>query len=81
MWLKTVFAMTSLVIGVLTVVWPTWIEAVFDVDPDHGSGALEWAVAGSCLCLAVGFGLAARRGHVARRTGHRTRTAGAADLP
>jgi hypothetical protein len=23
---------------------PRWLEVVFGVDPDHGSGAVEWAV-------------------------------------
>jgi hypothetical protein len=29
---------------VLTFVWRDWIEAVFRVDPDRHSGALEWAI-------------------------------------
>jgi hypothetical protein len=33
-----------LVLLVLTAAWPEWIEAIFGVEPDGGSGALEWAL-------------------------------------
>jgi hypothetical protein len=33
---------------------------VFRVDPDAGSGSLEWAVAGVLLLLAAGAAVAAR---------------------
>jgi hypothetical protein len=29
---------------VLTFAWRDWIEAIFRVDPDRHSGALEWAI-------------------------------------
>ena len=45
----------------LTLVVPDWIEAVFHVDPDSGSGELEWLIAGAFALGTVGFGLAARR--------------------
>ena len=35
----------------MRVVWKDWIEIVFGVDPDQGSGALEWAVV---VVLAIG---------------------------
>lgn len=41
----------------LTLLWSEWIEAVFRVDPDGGSGAAEWAVvgvlAGATMVLSV----------------------------
>jgi hypothetical protein len=46
---------------VLTLVTPDWIEEVFGVDPDRGSGALEWLIVASLLLATVGCGLAARR--------------------
>lgn len=46
---------------VLTLVVPDWIEVVFRVDPDAGSGELEWLIAGAFALGTVGFGLAARR--------------------
>jgi hypothetical protein len=45
----------------LTLLWRDWIELVFRVDPDAGSGALEWAFA------AVALGVAAASGAVAHR--------------
>ena len=28
----------------ITLLWPNWIEIVFGVDPDYGSGELEWGL-------------------------------------
>lgn len=56
-----VLASLSAFLLVLTLVLPDWIEVVFRVDPDAGSGELEWAVAGAFALGTVGFGLAARR--------------------
>jgi hypothetical protein len=39
-----VAAGTAFVLLGLTLVWPRWIELVFGVDPDGGSGALEWLI-------------------------------------
>jgi hypothetical protein len=44
-WFESVFALVSAILSVVTLVVPDWIEAVFNVDPDHHSGALEWAIA------------------------------------
>ena len=56
-----VLASLSAFLLVLTLVVPDWIEVVFRVDPDGGSGELEWLIAGACALGTVGFGLAARR--------------------
>jgi hypothetical protein len=38
---------------VLTLVWNDWVELVFHVDPDAGSGALEWSIIIGLLCAAL----------------------------
>ena len=56
-----VLASLSAFLLMLTLVLPDWIEVVFHVDPDGGSGELEWLIAGAFALSTVGFGLAARR--------------------
>ena len=56
-----VLAFLNAFLLVLTLVLPDWIEVVFRVDPDAGSGELEWLIAGAFAFGTVGFGLAARR--------------------
>lgn len=43
-WVEVVAAAVSGALLAVTVLIPSWIELVFGVDPDHGSGALEWTV-------------------------------------
>ena len=45
-WVKAILAAVTGALGVLTLVWQEWIEAIFRVDPDGGDGSLEWAVVG-----------------------------------
>ena len=60
-WLEAILALVNAVLLVMTVVWKDWIEIVFDVDPDAGSGAVEWAVVAVTLVLTLTF-LALARG-------------------
>ena len=48
------------VLFLATLIWRDWIEAVFGVDPDQHSGALEWAIVALTLGATVAFSLLAR---------------------
>jgi hypothetical protein len=50
----------SAILHMLTPVLPSWIEVVFRVDADAGSGKSEWLFAGSFALSTVGLGLATR---------------------
>ena len=51
-WAQLVLAVTFTVLFVATLIEPTWIEKVFDADPDGGNGSDEWLIV-------VVFGVAA----------------------
>ena len=59
-WIECALACISGALLVLTVVWADWIELVFGVDPDSGSGQLEWATVGLTVALTVIFATLAR---------------------
>ena len=54
-WIEIAAATVSLVLLVLTFVWEEWIELLFGVSPDAGSGALEWSITGLTLALTIVF--------------------------
>ena len=60
-WARLALAAASAALLVVTVAWPDWIELVFRLDPDHGSGWLEWAIVAVALALTVTFSMGARR--------------------
>jgi hypothetical protein len=45
----------------LTAAQPRWIETALHVDPDRGSGSLEWAIAIALLFVAATSGMAVAR--------------------
>jgi hypothetical protein len=59
-WIQAALALLSLVLACVTLVSREWIELVFRVDPDRGSGALEWAAVVVLALLAVALGAGAR---------------------
>ncbi len=46
--------------AVLTAIVPEWIETVFGIDPDGGSGAVEWLIVAALACLALACEFAVR---------------------
>ena len=59
-WVETACAATTGVMAVVTLLWPAWIESIVGVDPDHGSGALEWFVVAALAALSLILTAAAR---------------------
>jgi hypothetical protein len=42
--IETALAVLTTALFVLTLITREWIEALIGWDPDHGNGALEWAI-------------------------------------
>jgi hypothetical protein len=59
-WVESALAAASFVLAVITIVSREWIEFLFGIDPDNGSGALEWALVAGLAITAAVFGLLAR---------------------
>jgi hypothetical protein len=53
-------SVASAALAAVTLVRRDWIETVFHVDPDAGSGLLEWLVVASLVAATIGFAVAAR---------------------
>jgi hypothetical protein len=59
-WFEAALASACGVLGVVTVFWRDWIEALTRFDPDHSSGSLEWAIVVVLLALCLAAGGVAR---------------------
>ena len=59
-WIETTLAVCTAALFVVTLVSREWIEFVFGVDPDGGSGALEWGIVAILLVSSVILTLMAR---------------------
>ena len=62
-WIELGLAVSSGCLLVLTLVTREWIELLFGVDPDGGSGALEWLIVACLAMLTLMFSVLARREH------------------
>jgi undecaprenyl pyrophosphate phosphatase UppP len=58
--LETAIALLAGVLGVVTIFWHDWVEAVAGSDPDQHSGSAEWLIVVGLLVVAVAMGTAAR---------------------
>jgi hypothetical protein len=60
-WVEGVAAGAASLLLVVTLVWPTWIELVFGMDPDSGNGVVEWlTVLVAAICSLASSALALR---------------------
>jgi hypothetical protein len=46
-------AILTSILFLATLVQRGWIEIIFNVDPDRGSGLLEWSIVGALLVITV----------------------------
>lgn len=59
-WVELGLAAGTLALLLLTLISRHWIEAIFGVEPDAGSGALEWGLVVGLAAATVLFTLMAR---------------------
>jgi hypothetical protein len=52
-WFEVALAVLTGILLILTLITREWIEELFGVDPDGGSGALEWAIVIGLLLITV----------------------------
>jgi hypothetical protein len=59
--LEAIVALCAGILGILTIFWHDWIEALTGWDPDHRNGTVEWIVVIGLLAVSAAMGLVARR--------------------
>lgn len=59
--LEAAIAVLAGALGILTLVWRDWIEALTGWDPDHHNGSAEWLVVVVLLAVAAVMGIVSRR--------------------
>jgi hypothetical protein len=60
-WLELGLAAVTAFLAVLTLITAEWIEAIFGVDPDGGSGALEKGIVVGLALASIVCAMLARR--------------------
>lgn len=59
-WIELALATLAAALAVLTLITREWIELLFGIDPDKGSGALEWAIVIALFAASGALALIAR---------------------
>ena len=59
-WIESSLATVTAGLAVVTLLWKDWIERAFRVDPDKGSGSLEWGIVAIALVATLVFSVLAR---------------------
>lgn len=59
--LETAIALLAGLLGVVTIFWHDWIEALTGWDPDQHNGSVEWLIVAGLLVIAVATGTVAHR--------------------
>lgn len=59
--LESAIALLAGLLGVVTIFWHDWIEALTGWDPDHHNGSVEWLIVAVLLVVAVAMAVVARR--------------------
>ena len=60
-WAEVAASIASALLFLLTLARPDWIEAIFGVEPDGGSGELECVLVADLLATTLAFSALARR--------------------
>ncbi|WP_316527761.1 ABC transporter permease [Kitasatospora brasiliensis] len=59
-WLETALGGLSGLLFLLTLLWPQWMETLLGLDPDAGSGTVEWLVVALAAAVTAACALGAR---------------------
>ena len=59
-WLEAILAVLTTGLFFLTLYSRDWIEEIFHVEPDEGSGSLEWLIVAALFVVSVALIAAAR---------------------
>src|ERR1700735_1897894 len=57
--LETAVALVAGLLGIITIFWHDWIEALTGWDPDHHNGSFEWLIVAALLAVAIVVGVVA----------------------
>jgi hypothetical protein len=60
-WIELALSLMSAVLTALTVAKPDWIEGIFEVSPDAGSGSSEWGISLAFVVVTVMLAALTRR--------------------